>query len=1160
MAKSLNDLKVASEGQKSDLKSHDCLLNYHQWYAISHILPTYCNVCGGALSGARQYGLSCEICRQKVHQGCRTLVTDNCKWTTFATIIKDINEEPDGSLVMPHQWMEGNLPVTSTCSVCRKRCGSMLRLEDWRCLWCHATVHTACQSQMPEACSLGPAKISVVPPTCIHSMDDVKSQGTLSPLLVFVNSKSGENQGVKFLRRLKQYLNPAQVFELSSTGPGLGLRLFRHFELFRILVCAGDGSVGWIFSEIDKLDMHKQCLVAVLPLGTGNDLARTLGWGSSCDDDTRLPQILTRYEAASIKMLDRWSVTMSERDIPVEDSKMSVTNDQKTVLSNFVEISNCYLRSIVETDDFQDVMSSSKTLCEKVDEFLVKISENVKHDERLALKCNIVRQKLEMLLDTLKDEEANKYGDNDSFQLLADIVEHGTQNAAKESPGPSGPDPVLQRREAHEPSNTRILCSRERKVLQSQTESVKWAIRDLMEHSAPPKNYQQEPYESLNLGFSPPDTSICLSPFSIPSINIISPSSSTTSSASISPLSKFEPTPSCSTVPQFDISSDEAKWEADNADFTAVPGEPLSALQPMEVHKENCLMQLTTRAHCEEIKESNLQESEIVDSCSASDEDYAEASGFSSSVTNCSVQSEILDMPSESYLQYIDAGTVQQLISDLIIQIDSLKTSDSSEPIAEGRPVDDISSKLHQAREEPETAEFKIENQDLSTAYANIPFSIQGPSTSLSFKKEENSNKSKKVHQENRRLPIINPLVKCPALSINAESICAAVNPLNPGETFVEKRVMNNYFGIGIDAKIALDFHNKREKHPKKCKSRTKNYLWYGVLGSKQLLQKTYKNFEQRIQLQCDGQRIQLPPLQGIVVLNIPSYMGGTNFWGGTKENDFFLAQSFDDRILEVAAVFGSGQMAFSRLINLQHHRIAQCQMVEIHILGEEAVPIQVDGEAWLQPPGTIRIIHKNRAQMLCRNRQLEMALKSWREKQQQCKTSIQREPTSISKESIIVGSEDIFSERESYALLTFIECVSSLVKWVELFIISHPTLGSELYAITCRAQKILEATYPQITQESKSRIKLAKLESVARKLHEEAYALLRSHSQSLDLREGLESKLEGAFANMEMELRRTIVLHGLDGHDRLFFNIMAPLQQVGPVKPLHAVNNIVRH
>jgi len=87
-----------------------------------------------------------------------------------------------------------------------------------------------------------------------------------------------------------------------------------------------------------------------------------------------------------------------------------------------------------------------------------------------------------------------------------------------------------------------------------------------------------------------------------------------------------------------------------------------------------------------------------------------------------------------------------------------------------------------------------------------------------------------------------------------------------------EKCVMNNYFGIGLDAKISLDFHTKREEHPEKCRSRTKNMMWYGVLGGREIVHRTYKNLEQRVRLECDGQLIPLPNLQGIVVLNIPRY------------------------------------------------------------------------------------------------------------------------------------------------------------------------------------------------------------------------------------------------------------------------------------------------
>jgi diacylglycerol kinase (ATP) len=104
-----------------------------------------------------------------------------------------------------------------------------------------------------------------------------------TPLLCFVNPKSGSNQGTKLMAQLRKILNPRQVFNLLEPkpdgdgviGPNKGLLLFKDCPRLRVLVAGGDGTVGWVLDVIDKLGLaDRQIPVCFLPLGTGNDLSR----------------------------------------------------------------------------------------------------------------------------------------------------------------------------------------------------------------------------------------------------------------------------------------------------------------------------------------------------------------------------------------------------------------------------------------------------------------------------------------------------------------------------------------------------------------------------------------------------------------------------------------------------------------------------------------------------------------------------------------------------------------------------------------------------------------------------------------------------------------------------------------------------------------------
>lgn len=62
--------------------------------------------------------------------------------------------------------------------------------------------------------------------------------------------------------------------------------------------------------QTDSVNMAAQPAVGVIPLGTGNDLARCLRWGGGYEGES-IPKIMDKISTASTVMLDRWSIEVT---------------------------------------------------------------------------------------------------------------------------------------------------------------------------------------------------------------------------------------------------------------------------------------------------------------------------------------------------------------------------------------------------------------------------------------------------------------------------------------------------------------------------------------------------------------------------------------------------------------------------------------------------------------------------------------------------------------------------------------------------------------------------------------------------------------------------------------------------------------------------------
>ncbi|EDO34591.1 predicted protein [Nematostella vectensis] len=165
--------------------------------------------------------------------------------------------------------------------------------------------------------------------------------------------------------------------------------------------------------------------------------------------------------------------------------------------------------------------------------------------------------------------------------------------------------------------------------------------------------------------------------------------------------------------------------------------------------------------------------------------------------------------------------------------------------------------------------------------------------------------------------------------------------------------VMNNYLGIGIDADLCLDFHLRREEAPEKFTSRLRNKGVYFRVGLRKMANKTKWVFSEEVEIEVDGEKLQLPTLEGIVILNIGSWAAGADLWGPDKDDEF-RPSSYCDCLVEVVGLTGVMQMGQIQSGIRSGVRLAQGAQINIKLKCE--IPVQIDGEPWMQSPGNVII------------------------------------------------------------------------------------------------------------------------------------------------------------------------------------------------------------